>query len=103
MYHLLQFWCWFCEELIVKLVLILAHMDHKGTTAPYLYSQKYKYWLLNYFPGTSSTGVITDIIVYFTIILYIVLSLLLQLWLSGSFAKLKIEIKLRTKKMSLTK
>lgn len=49
MYHLLQFWCWFCEELIVKLVFILAYMDHKGTTTSYLYSQKYKYLIIKFF------------------------------------------------------
>jgi len=49
MYHLLQFWCWFCEELIVKLVFILAYMDHKGTTTSYLHSSKYKYLIIKFF------------------------------------------------------
>lgn len=61
MYHLLQFWCWFGEELIVKLVFILAHMDHKGTTTSYLHSQKYKY-LLDSSPYISTTEDATDII-----------------------------------------
>lgn len=42
MYHLLQFWCWFREELIVKLMLILAYMDHEGTTTSHLHSDKHK-------------------------------------------------------------
>lgn len=49
MYHLLQFWCWFCEEFIVELVFILAYVDHKGTTTSYLYSRKCKCLIIKLF------------------------------------------------------
>lgn len=36
--HLLQLGCWFCEELVKKLMFILADMDHEGTATSYLKS-----------------------------------------------------------------
>lgn len=49
MYHLLQFWCWLREELIVKLMLILANMDHEGTTTPHLHSDEHKQLTIKWF------------------------------------------------------